>query len=361
MSKDQIRLMIQPESGVTPLIQALDGARESVDLLIFRFDRREMEHALVRAVERGVRVRALIAHTSSGGEKMLRALEMRFLKAGITVSRTAEDLARYHGKMMLVDQKELYLLGFNFTYLDIDRSRSFGVIVKDPKLVEEAAKLFEADCTRTEYQPADDRFLVSPINARESLARFLQGATKELLVYDPNLNDKSMLSILDERAQQGVAVRTIGCSTGVVARRLRGLRLHVRLIVRDDLTVFLGSQSLRPSELDRRREIGVILEDAELACAVKEIFERDWKASEPAPGTADIPLTASKIAKRIAKAVTNELPPLSPTLEIAVKEVAGAEVNLQIRSEELEETVRTAVKQAVKEAVREAVEQVEPV
>jgi hypothetical protein len=35
---------------------------------------------------------------------------------------------RYHGKMMIVDRKEVYILGFNFTHLDIDRSRSFGIV-----------------------------------------------------------------------------------------------------------------------------------------------------------------------------------------------------------------------------------------
>ena len=41
-----------------------------------------------------VKVRALIAHTNSGGEKRLRQLEMRMLQAGVTVTRTADDLAR---------------------------------------------------------------------------------------------------------------------------------------------------------------------------------------------------------------------------------------------------------------------------
>src|SRR5215469_5172178 len=107
-------LIVQPDDGVTPIVQAMDEAKTSLDVLIFRFDRRELESALVRAVERGVRVRALIAHTNRGGDKTLRALEMRLLKAGVTVARTADDLLRYHGKMMIVDEAKLYLLGFNF-------------------------------------------------------------------------------------------------------------------------------------------------------------------------------------------------------------------------------------------------------
>ena len=89
---------------------------------------------MIKAVSRGVSVHALIAYTNRGGEKNLRALEMRLLEAGITVSRTADDLVRYHGKMMIIDGRELYLMAFNLTNLDIERSRSFAVVTATRKL-----------------------------------------------------------------------------------------------------------------------------------------------------------------------------------------------------------------------------------
>ena len=57
---------------------------------------------------------------------------MRLLAQGITVTRTADDLVRYHGKMLIIDDKALFLLGFNFTHMDIDLSRSFGVAITKP-------------------------------------------------------------------------------------------------------------------------------------------------------------------------------------------------------------------------------------
>src|SRR5580704_11222951 len=111
-----MKLLIQPGDGVAPLVKGINDAKSTVNVLIFRFDRAEIESALVKAVSRGVAVRALIAYTNRGGERGLRALEMRLLAAGITVSRTDDDLIRYHGKMMIVDQKFLYLLAFNFTH-----------------------------------------------------------------------------------------------------------------------------------------------------------------------------------------------------------------------------------------------------
>ena len=40
-----------------------------------------------------------------------------------------------------------------------------------------------------------------------------------------------------------------------------GKRLHARVIIRDHHDAFLGSQSLRKLELDKRREVGIIVKD----------------------------------------------------------------------------------------------------
>src|ERR1051325_10923187 len=120
-----MKLIVQPDAGIAPIVTAIKQAKRSVDILIFRLDRQEIARALQAACARGIRVRALTAHQNRGGTKSLRKLEMSRLEGGVTVSRTADDLVRYHGKMMIVDEKTLYVLGFNFTAIDINKSRSF--------------------------------------------------------------------------------------------------------------------------------------------------------------------------------------------------------------------------------------------
>ena len=202
-----MKLIIQPDAGVAPVVTAIKQAKKSVDVTIFRLDRNEITRALEAAVGRGVNVRALIAHTHSGSDKVLRKLELRLLAAGVTVSRTADDLVRYHGKMMIIDERVLHVYGFNFTRLDIAKSRSLGVITKNRKLVQEALKLFKADDTRQTYMPGSDRFVVSPENARERLARFISGARKQLLIYDPQVSDDAMLRLIKQRIKAGVDVQ----------------------------------------------------------------------------------------------------------------------------------------------------------
>lgn len=164
LSLISMKLLMQPGDSVGPLVRAIDGAKSSVEILIFRFDRGELERALVAAAKRGVFVHALIAYTNRGGEKNPRDLEMRLLAAGVTVARTADNLIRYHGKLIIIDRRELYLLGFNFTYLDMEHSRSFGVIVKNRRITQEAVKLFEADTKRQAYNAALSSWRKRPVH-----------------------------------------------------------------------------------------------------------------------------------------------------------------------------------------------------
>ncbi len=278
-----MKLIVQPDAGIAPIVTAIKQARKSVDVLIFRLDRLEIARALEAAVARGVRVRALTAHQNRGGTKILRKLEMQLLEGGVTVSRTADDLVRYHAKIMIVDSRLLHVYGFNFTLLDMEKSRSFGIISKNKKLVAEAMKLFEADFERQPYMPGYERFVVSPENARERLAAFIRGARRQLLIYDPNVCDDAMLRIITERIKKGVEVKIIGSvesKWNVHAEPYPGKRLHVRAMIRDGERAFIGSQSLRRLELENRREVGVIVTDRVVVNELKQFFELDWSKTQ---------------------------------------------------------------------------------
>ena len=230
-----MKLIVQPDAGVAPVVAAMKSAKKSIDVMLFRMDRDEVTRALEAAVVRGVAVRALIAHTNRGGERGLRKLELRLLASGVTVSRTADDLVRYHGKMMIVDSKVVHVYGFNLTALDIRKSRSFGVSSGNKQLVQEALKVFEADWARQPYTPGCGRFVVSPENARERLTAFIKGARKQLLIYDPKISDPAILRLLVERHKAGIEVKIIGKvggkKTDLTSEKYPGKRLHVRAII----------------------------------------------------------------------------------------------------------------------------------
>ncbi|HXM39972.1 MAG TPA: phospholipase D-like domain-containing protein [Bryobacteraceae bacterium] len=355
-----MRLLIQPEDGILPLVKGISGAKNSIEIVIFRFDQREIERALANAVSRGVSVHALIASTNRAGEENLRQLELRLLAAGITVARTADDLVRYHSKLMIIDRRELYLLAFNWTHLDMDRSRSFGLITRSRDIVREAAKLFECDTKRIPYEPSLDSVVVSPVNARKALAGFIREARRELIVYDPKVSDRAMIRLLAERAKAGVNVRIIGRLAGrvpgVTVRKLAHIRLHTRTMVRDGQVAFVGSQSLRQPELDARRELGLIFRDARAVNGLLRTFESDWVQEQRTDqDTATVAAPSAKIAKRVAKAVAKEIPPVAPIVNGVLQAVVG-EAEVELIQSEVEEVVKDAVRQALEEVVRGAVE-----
>ena len=357
-----MKLLVQPGDGIAPLVKGINDAEKTIQILIFRFDRVEIENALIKAVSRGVDVRALIAYTNRGGEKSLRALEMRLLAAGVTVARTDDDLVRYHGKMLIVDHSELFLMAFNFTMLDIERSRSFAIVTDNKEIVQEAVKLFNADSKRTTYTSGMDTFVVSPVNARERLAEFIKDAKTELLIYDPAIADPAIARILSERSKAGVQIKVLGR----LSRKVPGaevhklyIRLHTRVIVRDREDAFLGSQSLRTAELDARREVGLIFHEPKITSRLTEVFEDDWKESSKGKDEAAEMNEANppvrKVAKRVAKTVTAVMPPVAPVLEVVVRELAGPRTEVDVDPEELEAAVKDAVKDAIQETVASAV------
>ena len=78
-------------------------------------------------------------------------------------------------------------------------------------------------------------------------------------------------------------------------------RLHVRAMVRDADTVFVGSQSLRTGELDKRREVGLIVKDPKVVRQMLDVFEADW-------ATTDLGQKEKKQAEQITNSKSNTRP-----------------------------------------------------
>ena len=112
-----------------------------------------------------------------------------------------------------------------------------------------------------------------------------------------------MLKLLRRARRPASTIRVLGkvgkSATGIEARKLPGLRLHVRAIVRDGTAAFVGSQSLRKLELDGRREVGVIVSDtAGRQADAAEVFEGDWERQTKAACEAARPSGGSRSSQR---------------------------------------------------------------
>jgi cardiolipin synthase len=253
----------------------------------------------------------------------------------------------------------LYLMAFNFTHIDITLSRSFALAISKPSLVKEAVKLFECDVKRVPYEAGEDEFVVSPANAREQLTKFIEGAKKQLLLYEMKISDRSAIKLLNEKISQGVDVRIIArmpAKTGAaLPRRTLPMRLHTRAILRDGKSAFLGSQSLRGLELESRREIGVIVHDPKIVKQMIEVFDTDWKSAEPAVSMAEdaTRMSLDQSAKKMAKVVAKQIS-VRPVVEQLLDKMMDKNGNAAYEPDALAQTVREAFRDEVHDAVLNA-------
>jgi hypothetical protein len=200
------------------------------------------------------------------------------------------------------------------------------------------------------------------------LGSFLKRAKKELLIYDPKISDKEMLGILQEQAKAGVEIKVIGSVDGHApfnVQKLNGTRLHTRTIIRDRHQAFVGSQSLRTAELDARREVGLIIDDAKSVAKLVGVFETDWAAAceKNAPASSKDLETrkehsvpgSEREEEKTQQVLAKEMDPLAATVKKAVRIAVAKAGDEMLHDDGVTDKMKRVVKQAVKEAVKEAV------
>jgi phosphatidylserine/phosphatidylglycerophosphate/cardiolipin synthase-like enzyme len=277
---------------------------------------------------------------------------MRLLDGGVTVSRTASDLARYHDKLLIIDRRAPLRA---VVQLHASRRRPqsrLRIVTRKPKLVQEALRLLAADTDRTRYDAGLDTLVVSPANARQQLLALIRRPERAADLR-PRPHRFRHAARPRRAGEAGVYVRVIGTLGGnnhpLHVRPLYGLRLHARTIIRDRREAFVGSQSLRKAELNARREVGIIVRDSKVVRRLHDTFEADWAVKK----TADTVQATPRALKKAMKETVEKLSPLDPLVKGAVDEVVSKEGNTGLNAKEVKETVERAVKEAVRERVQE--------
>ena len=205
--------------------------------------------------------------------------------------------------------------------------------------------------------------MVSPANSRKVLRDFLKRARNQLLIYDPQISDKEMIKVLQERAKAGVEVRIIGqasARSNLSVQKLTRMSLHARVIIRDGRQAFVGSQSLRSVELDSRRELGLIIREPKVLKKLLTTFDSDWATTnasieEIRDQHEDEPKEKKRQQVDTEKALASlveELHPVTATVKQAVRKVAAQEDGRTLSNKMLKSAVKKVVKKAVKQAVK---------
>lgn len=281
-----LSLIIQPGDSFFPIVDAIDSASKSIKMTIFRMNDPIVRDALTYAVARKVKVQALVAPTSKGWTKRNKKLTDELSKIGIEVRmpRVKKDkIKRYHYKMMTIDDSQAMILTFNPTQKNLHYARDFGLLMRDNTITTELNRLFDADWHGQPYEPEDLPLVISPNNSRSKLVGLLASAERTIRILDAKVEDHEIMGLLLKKASAGVDVRIISRKThfddavpNFHVRKLARYKLHAKCVTVDSARFFVGSQNLRTVSLDRRRELGIIVEDDAMTRRIERVFDEDW-------------------------------------------------------------------------------------
>lgn len=282
-----VSLIVQPGDSFFPLVDAIDSAVSSIKMTIFRMNDPIIREAMTYAVARGVRVQALVAPASKGWTKKNKKLSEELSKVGIEVRvprARKEKIKRYHYKIMTIDNELSLILTFNPTQKNLHYARDFGLLIRDPEIATELSRLFDADWSGEVFKPDDLPLAISPHNSREKILELLASAERTICILDAKVQDQEAIGLLLRKASGGCSIRIISNDVSydeVVpnyhVRKLARYKLHAKCIVVDGTRFFIGSQNLRPVSMDRRREVGIIVEDDAMARKIERVFDEDWE------------------------------------------------------------------------------------
>lgn len=315
-------LIVQPDDGIEPILKTLDGAKVSLDIKMFQFTDPILIQAVVRAHERGVKVRVMLNPSRFTGEHDNDEAFEVFKNAKVPVEETNPKYPITHEKSMVVDGKQAFIMSLNWAPKYFGETRDYGLVTNDPAEVAEVAACFEADWTRSDFTPPPVSNLIWSVGkAREEVIHFIGSAEKTLYIQHEKYVDTPVIealvhakmkkevkvhamalpvhSLRDFYRLDGIAGLRLLEDLGIKAHKLHGTHLHAKLIIADKNRALLSSFNIYPKCFNERRELGIRFTDPHLIKRLVDIFEKDWENSKPMDLTdegiqADIDKSAAK-------------------------------------------------------------------
>ena len=84
-----------------------------------------------------------------------------------------------------------------------------------------------------------------------------------------------------EKLLEGVGGLRILNDVGVEVRKLKGLKLHAKMLLADGERAIVGSINLAPGSFSSRRELAIEVVDKHIVDRLHDVVRHDWKHSHP--------------------------------------------------------------------------------
>jgi phosphatidylserine/phosphatidylglycerophosphate/cardiolipin synthase-like enzyme len=203
-----------------------------------------------------------------------------------------------HAKTVLIDAEKALIMTMNLTQSSAKTNREYIATDADADDIADLEKIFAADYANKPIKLAS-KLVVSPFggnklfSARDHLEAFIASATSSLDVEVQSLSDTGIVDAIVKAHARKVDVHVvIDADTantsgeenaiaklkaaGVPLKALGSPDIHAKSIVVDDARVFVGSQNMTITALDKNREIGVLSDAKSEAIKVREAIRTDF-------------------------------------------------------------------------------------
>ncbi|MFN3235204.1 MAG: phospholipase D-like domain-containing protein [Gammaproteobacteria bacterium] len=292
-------LIIEPNMGRTPLLNAINNAQYSIDLVIYGFTDKTLEDALINAHKRGVIVNVILQnHPYKAHSENLPAY-FHLRKNGVNVRWSNPEYNLTHQKTMLVDDKDAYIMTFNFTYDTFKSERNFAYKTEDTDTTQNIKNVFDDDWLHQKTYPKGEALVWSPNNSESKLLSLINHAQNYIDVYAQSISDYRFIGDLERAARRGVDVTVLLpkkalakekntlaylCDNGVHVYLSNAYYIHAKGLLidfpSDSQKAYIGSTNFTYTGLHNNRELGIIFTDFVAMQNFKHTFLSDLKMSD---------------------------------------------------------------------------------
>jgi cardiolipin synthase len=296
-------LVVLPDDSARPILDAIHRAEKSLLVKMFVFSDPHIVAAVLQAHRRGVKVRIMLNPARRDGERENGETRKTLTEAGIDVIDSNPAFELTHEKSMVVDEKSAWIMSLNWETKNLTETRDYAAVTSHAHEVKEIVDCFEADWAREKFDPGEHSHMIWCVgNARQRIAQFIDDAKHSLWVQNERYQDPLIIehlvrtsrrgvkvhimarpphSLKQEKLIEGVAGLRILDDVGVKVHRVKGLKLHAKLLFADGLRAIVGSINLAPGSFNSRRELAIEVRDDDIVDRVHTLLRYDWQNSHP--------------------------------------------------------------------------------
>jgi cardiolipin synthase len=296
-------LVVLPDDSARPLLDAINHASKSLRIKMFVFSDPAILQSVIAAHKRAVDTKVMLNPARRSGESENTDSRKLLTSAGVNVLDSNPQFDLTHEKSMVVDDQTAFVMSFNWEPRNLTETRDYAVVTSAQHEVAEIVECFDADWNRHTFTPGDHSHLIWCVgNGRQRIGQFIDEAKHTLFLQNERYQDPVIIERLVKAAERGVKVHVMARpvhklkkekleegvgglrildDVGVKVHKLKGLKLHAKLLLADNVRGIVGSINLAPGSFDSRRECAIEVRDEDVVDRLHEVTHTDWQNSHP--------------------------------------------------------------------------------